>query len=347
MIRLAWRQFRSQAALALVALAALAVVVAVTGANLAHLYDTTVAPCNAGGGDCQAVGVSLLSTDLSLQLVLSAIVLAAPALVGIFWGAPLIARELETGTFRLAWTQSITRTRWLAVKLGVVGLSGMAIVGLLSLMVTWWYGPIDRVSMNEFQPGVFDARDIVPIAYAAFAIALGITAGLVIRRTTAAMAATMVGYVGALLVVTSLAGPYLMPPAHANVPLSSASDLGFDPGPTLVAGAPDIPNAWVLSSQIVDGSDQAPSQTAMAQFIQTACPKVFGSASQVGGQLKGPADATAFHDCIVQLSSKYHEDVTYQPADRYWVFQWCESAIFLGLAVILAGVSFWWIRRRV
>jgi len=55
-----------------------------------------------------------------LEAALGLVVLVVPALIGVFWGAPLIARELETGTFRLAWTQSVTRTRWLAVKLGVV-----------------------------------------------------------------------------------------------------------------------------------------------------------------------------------------------------------------------------------
>ena len=71
-----------------------------------------------------------------------------PGIIGIFWGAPLVARELEAGTFRLAWTQSVTRTRWLAVKLGVVGLASMAVAGLLSLMVTWWASPLDRANMN-------------------------------------------------------------------------------------------------------------------------------------------------------------------------------------------------------
>ena len=38
-----------------------------------------------------------------------------------FWGAPLVTRELEAGTHRLVWNQSVTRTRWLATKLGLIG----------------------------------------------------------------------------------------------------------------------------------------------------------------------------------------------------------------------------------
>jgi ABC-type transport system involved in multi-copper enzyme maturation permease subunit len=80
---------------------------------------------------------------------LDALIFAIPTLIGTFWGAPLIARELESGTFRVAWTHSVTRTRWLAVKLGVVGLSSIAVVGLLSLMVTWWHHAIDLVNANQ------------------------------------------------------------------------------------------------------------------------------------------------------------------------------------------------------
>jgi len=69
---------------------------------------------------------------------MDAIILVVPALLGIFWGAPLVANELETGTYRLAWTQSVTRKRWLAAKLGLVGLWSMAVAGLLSFIVTLW-----------------------------------------------------------------------------------------------------------------------------------------------------------------------------------------------------------------
>ena len=131
-------------------------------------------------------------------------VLLTPAIIGLFWGAPLITRELETGTFRLAWNQSVTRTRWMAVKLGLIGLAAMAATGLFSLMITWWADPIDRVTTSGWRAGydvvhrlaplVFDARGITPIGYAAFAFALGITAGVLIRRTLPAMAATLAAF---------------------------------------------------------------------------------------------------------------------------------------------------------
>ena len=113
MIRFTWLQFRAQAVVVAGALALLAI----AAAGLLHRDDGTV------------------------RLWLGVLVLVAPGLIGMFWGAPLVAREFEEGTFRLAWTQSVTRTRWMAVKLAVVGLASMAAAGLLSLVVTWWSGP--------------------------------------------------------------------------------------------------------------------------------------------------------------------------------------------------------------
>ena len=148
MIRLTWRQFRTQAAVAIGGLVIVAIVVLITGPQLVHLYNTTVATCEAQG-DCQTATPVLLVKDNFPKNGLDAFIFAVPTLIGIFWGAPLIARELESGTFRVAWTQSVTRTPWLAVKLGVVGLSSTAVVGLLSLMVTWWHHAIDLVNANQ------------------------------------------------------------------------------------------------------------------------------------------------------------------------------------------------------
>jgi hypothetical protein len=89
-------------------------------------------------------------------------------------GAPLVAREFETGTYRLAWTQT-TRTRWIAIKLAAIGLAGVVLTAILSLIVTWWSGPLDAVTMTPYSS--FDQRDLVPLGYAAFAFVIGVAAG--------------------------------------------------------------------------------------------------------------------------------------------------------------------------
>jgi len=197
MIWLTWRQFRVQALTVAAALAAAAIVLGVTGPHMASLYaasglagchgDSCANAASAFLGRLQTGGLDHVIYPLGLVLIL-----ATPALLGIFWGAPLIARELETGTYQLAWNQSITRTRWMGFKLGLIGLAAMATAGLLSLMITWWASPIDRTGgfpasmsqqVSRFSLVLFGARGIVPVGYAAFAFALGVTAGVLIRRT--------------------------------------------------------------------------------------------------------------------------------------------------------------------
>lgn len=202
MIAFSWRQFRTQATVGIAGLVVVGIVLAVTGPHLVGVYDSAVAACKASGGQGAACINPVTRTDKGLQVGASVLVLVVPALIGMFWGAPLIARELETGTFRLAWTQSVSRLRWLVVKLGLVGLASMVAAGLLSLMVTWWASPLDKVNQNRFNPSSFALHGFVPAGYALFAFALAATVGLVLRRTVPAMAITLAGFIGVRLGVT-------------------------------------------------------------------------------------------------------------------------------------------------
>jgi hypothetical protein len=284
-----------------------------------------------------------------------------------FWGAPLIAHELETGTFRLAWTQSVSRLRWLLVKLGLVGLASMVAAGLLSLMVTWWSSPIDMVNQNRFSPSSFALHGFVPAGYAIFAFALAATVGLLVRRTLPAMAITLAGFIGARLAVTYWIRPHYMSPVTTDLPLSP-STAGFDfSGPvgggavSINAQAPHLPNAWVTGVSIVDKAGQAPTSS----YLQHVCGSAISAGNQnagfkgagmhSGGVLGGNVSAVhagqqmqnALSQCFQTLSAHYHEVVTYQPASRFWTFQTIETALFTVLALALAGVCAWWVRHRV
>ena len=126
MIRFTWLQFRVQAAVAAGALAIVAIVLVVTGPHLVHLYDTDGrhlrCPARLLDGHRQLHQLRRHLAGLAWTFVL----LVVPLLIAMFWGAPLVSREFETGTFRLAWTQGVSRTRWLAVKLGLGALISMA-----------------------------------------------------------------------------------------------------------------------------------------------------------------------------------------------------------------------------
>jgi hypothetical protein len=350
MIRFTWLQFRTQAVVAIGGLAVVAVALAITGPHLAHLYDTSVATCRAHG-DCSTAVAAFLRNDHDLRGWLGVLVVVVPGIIGIFWGTPLVARELETGTYRLAWTQSVTRTRWMAIKLGVVGLASMLVAGLLSLMVTWWSSPLDRVGMNPF--GTFDQRDIVPVSYAAFAFAVGVTVGLLIRRTLPAMAVTLAVFTGVRLVIIKWVRPDLMTPRHITVPDNTIA-AGNNQNPVPGAGVLNTRD-WVFSNQTINatghviGQDGAIGNSGMRIGIGPhgvniqglTCPNIRLAKTRP----LNPATANAsIQRCVTQL--RIHELLTYQPASRYWAFQWYEMAIFLGFAVILGGFCFWWSRRR-
>lgn len=344
MIRFTWLQSRTQSLVALAGLVVVAITLAVTGPHLVHLYDTTVATCQARG-DCPTATAEFLRHDALLETWLSILVNAIPAVIGIFWGAPLVARELETGTFRLVWAQTITRTRWLAVKLAVMGLASMAVAGLLTLMVTWWAGPFAKINKNAY--ALFDQRDIVPLGYAAFAFALGVTVGVLIRRTLPAMASTLVLFVVARLAFLHLVQPHLLAPTHLSAALDSTSIGGLEiingGPPTLVPNPPTIPNAWIYSTHIVDNAGHP----LTPQIVATACPNLAAPGPATGGG-RGPVPhnvQVTLQNCVEKLSNTYHLVVTYQPPSHYWAFQWYVLATFLAAAAILVGVSFWGIRR--
>ena len=148
MIWLTWRQFRVQALALLIPLVALAVALIGTEPGLAHLYSANGLNRCAVPGDCGQRTTAFLTAVQSSKYPLGyfvggTVLYLFPAVIGAFWGAPLISRELEAGTFRLVWNQSVTRTRWTLVKLALVGLTAMAIAGLASVLVSWWAAPVD------------------------------------------------------------------------------------------------------------------------------------------------------------------------------------------------------------
>jgi hypothetical protein len=339
---LAWRQLRIQAVVVYGALAVLAVVLGVTGAQLADLSDTsgsTLLERLASGG---AKG--------TMYFIGSAAVLTLPGIIGVFWGAPLVARELEAGTHRLVWSQTVTRSRWLATKVGLTGLVAMAAVGLLSLVMTWWAGPIQSAiesgqgangifGLSRISPWMFDARGIAPIGHTAFAFALGVTAGLVLRRTVPAMAITLALFVAVQIAmpiaVRSHLGPSELTTTITAENLRGLMISGRGPGGPVeeINVALGKPGAWVLANETLDAEGRV--ADTLPSWV-----------SDCGGP-PGLQVGTQQEACFARLADLgYRQRVTYQAAGRYWALQAYETAIFLALALGLIGFCFWWLRRR-
>jgi hypothetical protein len=347
MIWLTWRQFRAQAAMMAAALAVLVIVLAATGPGLADDYSGGIAACTARGGGCSDFAQSFFDGHRGAFLASTAVVLVLPALIGIFWGAPLIARELEAGTHRLVWNQSVTRTRWLAVKLGLLGLAAVAAAAMATFAIDWWSDPIDKAATGDFarmEPLLFGTRGIVPIAYAVFAFALAVTVGMLVRRTLAAMTITLVVFV-ALQVAFPHLRAHLIPPSRATLDLSSAdvTEFVFGPDGLELSAKPADTGAWVLSNHTIDASgrtvDRIPTSSSLSPNSGACRLPDQPPATDNPGDDIAPCLAV-----VKQLG--YRQQVTYQRAGRFWPLQWLETAIYTALAAGLAGFSFWWLRHR-
>jgi len=336
MMWLTWRQFRAQAIVAGAALVAVAIVLMATGPHLASLFDSSGLPtCRAG---CESDASSFFSQvqGSATELIFYAgifLLYAVPALIGLFWGAPLVAREFEAGTFRLAWNQSISRARWIAVKLGLLGLGAVAVAGLLSLMTAWWASPFyqaaqdaggqNPLSITRFAAPLFGASGVAPVGYAAFAFSLGVAVGVLVRRTLPAMAITLALFAVIQILWPTLVRPHLIPPVQATQALSTVNLDGMgiqNNGHLFLQVGGDSSGDWILSGRPVNA----------AGLPVTMAPQAC-------------AQANNFVPCLASRGIRVQ--VSYQPASRYWPFQWLETGIFLIAAIGLGGLCYWRIRR--
>ncbi len=344
MIWLTWRQFRVQALTAAAVLAASAILLAATGPQLASLYTSSkIIGCH--GLACQSAAntffSSLAGLDKVVYLLGIGLVLVTPAIIGIFWGAPLISRELETRTFNLAWTQGVTRAQWLAVKLALTGLAAMAVTEGLSLIYAWWANPITKVirlgqggpqlfSEGPFSSVIFASHGITPLGYAAFAFTLGTTAGVLTRRALPAMAITLAIFAAVQVAVPLAIRPHLVSPSHTTASIYAADEVYGSLTADVVPGKPD---AWIISSQALNPAGQPVSA------IPAGCASPPGATGEKGG-----TSAITPAQCMQKRG--YREAISYVPTSRYWTLQWTEAAIFLALALALAWFSFWRLGRR-
>jgi len=349
MTRFTWLQSRTQTLAVGALLAALAIALAITGIHLSHLYSDLVKPC-AANGDCGLATGEFSNHYNFLQGALMFLLRVAPAIIGIFWGGPLIARELETGTYRLAWTQTVSRQRWVLTKLAGVGAMAVLAAGLLTLAITWWYRALD--SLNDSMWGVFDARDVVPIGYTFFAFMAGALLGAVLRRTVPAMAASLGLLVFARIAIQQWVRPHLLSPLHQTVSLANTG-FGFmvrnGGRPDLVVKAGGPRGSWVINSQLVDHSGHVAGAAERMAFVAQNCPNIGPPPlSKPNGPVPAPPGAAAaFHNCADQAARTFHVLVTYQPASRYWPFQWLELGIYILLGLAAAGLCFWWVTKRI
>ncbi|HYY78656.1 MAG TPA: transporter [Actinomycetes bacterium] len=324
MLWLTWRQHRAEVLGALLLLAALGAVLVVTGLPMHAAYaDQGVAACVAGdgpAGDCDMLLAQFAGRYVGLGDLLTLLVVL-PALAGVFIGAPLLGRELEHGTWRLAWAQGVTRTRWLAVKLALLTVAVTVLAVGFTALFTWWRGPLDGLQ-GRFDGAAYNFEGAVPTAAALFAFALGTLAGTLARRTIPAMALAFFGYWVVWLPLVLVGRPRFL------APLVRTSDADAATATTNAGrGALGAGQDWILDSGLLDRAGHRLS---------------FAQESAV---LRAARDADISKTAYLQQHGIRTLEV-YQPGDRFWTFQLIEAGLLVALAAVLLAIAVWLVHRR-
>jgi hypothetical protein len=328
----AWRQHRMALSAVVVLLCALAVCLWITGLQVHHAYAAAIACHPASSIACGDLVTSFNSLDTLLAggYVLQAV----PGLIGAFLGAPVLAQELETGTFRYAWTQGFGRWRWTLAKLVPLAIVAAAAAGAFSVLLSWYYQPYlaardQALSINEWSPlsgGIFDLRGVSFAAWTLAAFAGGALAGMLIRQVVPAIAATLTGYAGLVFAVALYLRQHYLAPLVARNLLNPPS------------------TAWVLSQwwtwggRFVVAGDRDAGGMPPPNLLRQVCPQA------TPGPDQAKPSPTAFVHCLSQHG--YTQWTSYQPASRFWPFQWIEGGWLLALSVLLIAATVWLVRRR-
>ena len=314
MIWVTWRQQRTETLIAALLLGLVVALLVPTGLHIASVYDSEgIAACVANPSlDCGGQLDQFVSRWDSLVNAVGWLNLV-PALIGSLVAMPLVL-EFERGTFRLAWTQSVTRDRWLAIRLALIVGTCVAAAALLTGLMTWWRGPLDDVN-GRFDG--FDFEGLVPFAYTLFAAALVVALGVVLRRTAAAVGLAFVTFIALRVGIATWARPHYLAPLH------EASTTG---SPGL-----ELRDAWVFTER---GDLRTAAGTPVDPLALSGC-------------LAGAAKKRLDHACLDRHGIVETLTATYQPGSRFWLFQAIEAGIFAALTLALLGFAVWWIRKRV
>jgi hypothetical protein len=234
-----WRQHRAMLAGLTGVLAAASAFLLVAGLQAHHAYAALAGCRPAISAACGELTSRFASTDMPIGNTADILMQIAPALIGMFTGPALFARELETGTFRYAWTQGMSRSRWAIAKLTLLAVVITILAWAVSQLFAWFLDPsVDFGDMSIVASRtVFDTRGIDFAAWTLAAFAIGAFLGMLIRKVIPAMAATL----GAYLALDVLAWRVL----SENYPVAiNTTSTGPFPGFLRGTSVPDIP--WIL-----------------------------------------------------------------------------------------------------
>jgi ABC-type transport system involved in multi-copper enzyme maturation permease subunit len=327
-----WRQHRFALAGVVALLGVVAAGVWIAGTTMHQSYVNAIACGTSSSPACQEAVLAFFGSYgfLSNGIILQAL----PALIGAFIGAPLLAREMETGTFRYAWTQGFGRWRWALAKLVSLAVAVTVPAYLLSLVLSWYYQPyfapanrgLGLTEYTPFFPGLFDLRGVAFAAWTLAAFAIGALAGMLIRRVVPAIAGTLAVYAGLAFAVGGVLREHYLTP--------------------LVTSSLSLPgSAWILGQWWTKGGATLSSST-MHNVINSAWEAV--NPPPPGGGAAGGAGKDVDYLAVLRYLTRhgYTQWTRYQPASRFWPLQWVEGGWLLALSLLLITATVWLVRRR-
>jgi ABC-2 family transporter protein len=320
-----WRQHRPALAGAAAFLGVVSLYLLIMGLAINHAYAqvTSCRPASSftcqqlahafnehywGGGGTGALSAGGAQTVSSLMLVV-------PVLLGVFLGAPVLAREFESGTFRFAWTQGCGRLRWAVSKLVLLAVVITAVSWAFTELFSWYYHAfLADGQVSRLLPLAFGLLGVAFAAWTLAAFAIAAFFGALIRRTLPAMAATLVTW-------TVLAiGTATWLRQHYQAPLT-----------TTAVNPPS--SAWILGSYATGPDGQVLSQGALNRLAQ-----------QAPASVQNSPNPSAFQNWLAQ--QHYTQWTSYEPASRFWHFQFIEAGWLVALSSILIVAAVWLVRRR-
>jgi hypothetical protein len=313
MVWVTWRQQRATLIAVPAVLAAAAVFLLIFGLKAHHDYAALL-HCSLNKGRqtqaCTDAWSNFNSDDWPVANICAILMQLAPVLIGAFAGAPLLARELETGTYRFAWTQGMVRERQTIAKLVLLGVTLVILAGAFGELFSWFFQPfLWTEQMNRLTETVFDTSGIVFPAFTLVAFAIGAFLGMLFRRVIPALAATLGVYLAVRLGAWALRGQYPVTVVTSNSKIFSQFHTPSLPG---------FP--WILSTWVTGPGGKPASQSVATQI------------------LNGPPGAS--------VPQGYTEWNRWIPLSHYWPMQFIEAGwvLVLSIALFVATVSL--VRRR-
>ena len=316
-----WRRHRTTVLLTLAVIGVIGAYLVVSGLRMRSAWNAVRACTPQHSSACQFAWQNFHNTQGNPG-ILGALFLFAPLLIGTFVGAPLVGRELESGTFRYAWTQGIGRRRWM-VAMTVSGALAVAVLaGVTGALVSWHDGPLWQSQvMTRLQPSEFASTGIAVVGWALAAYAIGLLAGMLWRRVLAAVATGLGASFGLAYLASRLRTHYL--------PVRLTHSLDY------IAGSQPLSQWWEHHGARVSTSQlNTVLRDAGLQQIDVSGGKTAVQAQP--GQGVDPISYLTHHG--------YQQWTSYQPGSHYWPLQWIElgwlsivSLLLIATAMVLLG----------